>query len=104
VPGTCTMHASSVDLSKTLVALGKAAAPPTSPVFVPTPNHSHVVDDSRVNAGAIRDVHGDALPAGDLIRSYAKLPDQFNTQLPGTTEDRRPASHKTRAYRKCAPL
>jgi hypothetical protein len=53
VPGTCTMHASSVDLSKTLVALGKAPAPPTAPVFVPTPNHSHVVDDSRVNAGAI---------------------------------------------------
>ena len=23
------------------------------PVFVPTPNHSHVVDNSRVNTGAI---------------------------------------------------
>ena len=52
-PGTCTMHASSVDLSKTLVALGKAPAPPTAPVFVPTPNHSHVVDDFRVNTQAI---------------------------------------------------
>jgi hypothetical protein len=51
--GTCTMHASSVDLSKTLVALGKAAGPPAAPVFVPTPNHSHVVDNSRVNTGAI---------------------------------------------------
>lgn len=51
-PGTCTMHASSVDLSKTLQALGKTG-PPTAPVFVPTPNHSHVVDNSRVNAGAI---------------------------------------------------
>ncbi len=49
VPGTCTMHASSVDLSKTLAALGKTG-PPTAPVFVPTPNHSHVVDNSRVNA------------------------------------------------------
>lgn len=53
VPGTCTMHASSVDLSQTLVALGKASGPPASPVFVPTPNHSHVVDNSRVNTGAI---------------------------------------------------
>ncbi|HXU20761.1 MAG TPA: hypothetical protein VN788_09290 [Verrucomicrobiae bacterium] len=54
-PGTCTMHASSVDLSKTLFALGQAGLihppppSPTAPVFVPTPNHSHVVDDSRVN-------------------------------------------------------
>jgi hypothetical protein len=53
VAGTCTMHASSVDLSQTLVALGKVPGPPTGPVFVPTPNHSHVVDNSRVNAGAI---------------------------------------------------
>ncbi len=52
VPGTCTMHASSVDLSKTLQALGKTGAP-TAPVFVPTPNHSHVVDNSRVNTGEI---------------------------------------------------
>jgi hypothetical protein len=52
-PGTCTMHASSVDLSKTLVALGKAPGPPTAPVFVPTPNHSHVVDNDRVNTQPI---------------------------------------------------
>jgi hypothetical protein len=51
--GTCTMHASSVDLSKTLVALGKTPGPPNSPVFVPTPNHSHVVDNSRINTGPI---------------------------------------------------
>jgi hypothetical protein len=49
VPGTCTMHASSVDLSVTLNALGKTGAP-TAPVFVPTPNHDHVIDNSRVNA------------------------------------------------------
>jgi len=48
VPGTCTMHASSVDLSTTLLAFGKT--PPSMPMFVPTPNHSHVVDNSRVNA------------------------------------------------------
>lgn len=50
VPGTCTMHASSVDLSATLAALGKAPNPPTANIFVPTPNHSHVIDNSRVNA------------------------------------------------------
>lgn len=53
VPGTCTMHASSVDLSKTLLALNKIKGPITKPIFVPTPNHSHVVDNSRVNTGAI---------------------------------------------------
>jgi hypothetical protein len=52
VPGTCTMHASSVDLSVTLNALGKTG-PPTAPVFVPTPNHDHVIDNSRVNANPI---------------------------------------------------
>ena len=53
VPGTCTMHASSVDLSVTLAALGKAPNPPTGNIFVPTPNHDHVVDNSRTNTGAI---------------------------------------------------
>src|SRR5215469_14381350 len=53
VPGTCTMHASSVDLSKTLLALKKINGPLTAPVFVPTPNHSHVVDNSRVNTTPI---------------------------------------------------
>ena len=52
VAGTCTMHASSVDLSKTLFALGKTGAP-TMPIFGPTPNHSYVVDNSRVNTQPI---------------------------------------------------
>jgi hypothetical protein len=52
VPGTCTMHASSVDLSELLFAVGKTGSP-TAPVFVPTPNHSHVVDNSRVNTQPI---------------------------------------------------
>ncbi|TBR71670.1 MAG: hypothetical protein EPN72_13285 [Nevskiaceae bacterium] len=43
--GTCTMHASTVDLGKVLVALGKLPAPATN-VFLPTPNHSHVIDGS----------------------------------------------------------
>src|SRR5215472_13735766 len=52
VPGTCTMHASSVDLSVTLHALGKTG-PPTAPVFVPTPNHDHVIDNGFVNVHEI---------------------------------------------------
>jgi hypothetical protein len=52
VPGTCTMHASSVDLSVTLHALGKTG-PPHAPLFLPTPNHSHVVDDDFVNTAPI---------------------------------------------------
>lgn len=52
VPGTCTMHASSVDLSETLAALGKTGAA-SGNIFVPTPNHSHVIDNSRVNATPI---------------------------------------------------
>jgi len=50
VPGTCTMHASSVDLS---VLFAGPNGSPKAPIFVPTPNHSHVVDNSRVNTGAI---------------------------------------------------
>lgn len=50
VPGTCTMHASSVDLS---VLLAKPGTTPAAPLFVPTPNHSHVVDNSRVNTQPI---------------------------------------------------
>lgn len=44
--GTCTMHASSVDLSKVLAALGKIPAA-TSNIFLPTPNHSHVIAGDR---------------------------------------------------------
>ena len=53
VPGTCTMHASSVDLSTLLAALGKIPSPPAGNVFLPTPNHSHVVDNSDVDTPAI---------------------------------------------------
>jgi len=50
MPATCPMHASSVDMSLTLNALGKIGKP-TAPVYVPTPNHSHVTDNAGVNAG-----------------------------------------------------
>jgi len=53
VPGTCTMHASSVDLSVLLAGMPGIPNPPKGPIFVPTPNHDHVVDNSRVNAQPI---------------------------------------------------
>jgi hypothetical protein len=53
IPGTCTMHASSVDLSVTLHALGKTG-PPTMPVFVPTPNHDHVGSTAGTDYGRQR--------------------------------------------------
>jgi hypothetical protein len=53
VPGTCTMHASSVDLSVLLATMGKIRNPPAGNVFLPTPNHDHVVDNSRVNTTPI---------------------------------------------------
>lgn len=52
-PGTCTMHASRIDLAPVLAALGYIANPPTANVFVPTPNHSHVLDDDDINLPAI---------------------------------------------------
>lgn len=51
-PGTCTMHASTVDLGKVLVALGKLPAPAKN-IFLPTPNHSHVIANSRADSRAI---------------------------------------------------
>ena len=52
-PGTCTMHASRVDLAPVLAALGLISNPPTANVFVPTPNHSHVLDDDAIDFSAI---------------------------------------------------
>lgn len=51
-PGTCTMHASRLDLGPALVALG-LLPPPTTNVFLPTPNHSHVVINPDINIKAI---------------------------------------------------
>ena len=53
VPGTCTMHASSVDLSVLLAGSVGVPKPPLFPLFVPTPNHSHVVDDDFINTKPI---------------------------------------------------
>ena len=51
-PGTCTMHASRLDLGPVLVKLGFLPAPATN-VFVPSPNHSHVVLGIDVNLQAV---------------------------------------------------
>jgi hypothetical protein len=51
-PGTCTMHASRLDLGPVLADLGYLP-PPTSNTFLPTPNHSHVVLMQDVNLPAI---------------------------------------------------
>jgi hypothetical protein len=51
-PGTCTMHASRLDLGPVLAALG-IIPPPTSNVFLPTPNHSHVVANKDITTPAI---------------------------------------------------
>jgi hypothetical protein len=48
-PGSCTMHASQVDLAPVLAALGLIMNPPTMNVFVPTPNHSHVLANKNLN-------------------------------------------------------
>jgi len=51
-PGSCTMHASRIDLAPVLAALGYIQNPPTANVFVPSPNHSHVLDDSDIHLPA----------------------------------------------------
>ena len=47
-PGTCTMHASQIDLAPVLAKLGYIPNPPTANVFVPSPNHSHVIPNTTV--------------------------------------------------------
>lgn len=51
-PGTCTMHASRLDLAPVLAAL-KLIPNANSNVFLPTPNHSHVVNDDATITGEI---------------------------------------------------
>jgi hypothetical protein len=50
-PGTCTMHAQRLDLGPALVALGYLP-PPVANVFVPSPNHSHVLASDDINLSA----------------------------------------------------
>ena len=48
-PGTCTTHTSTLDLAPALAALGKIPSPATANIFVPTPNHTHVIDNNLTN-------------------------------------------------------
>ena len=48
-PGTCTTHTSSLDLAPALAALGKIPSPATANIFVPTPNHTHIIDNDLTN-------------------------------------------------------
>jgi hypothetical protein len=47
------MHASRLDLAPVLSELNIIPGPPTANIFVPAPNHSHVVIRPDINIGAI---------------------------------------------------
>jgi len=80
--GTCTMHASRLDLGKLLVAL-KLVPPPAKNIFLPSPNHSHVLLNEDIN---IKPIWWQVIPVlvltpndwpskagGNGITSFAKL-------------------------------
>ena len=48
MPGTCTMHTTRLDLGPALAAIGKI--PPNTNFFVPSPNHSHILDETTESA------------------------------------------------------
>jgi len=73
-PGTCTMHASRLDLAPTLAALGYIPNPPTANVFLPSPNHSHIVINSDINVKAI---WWQVIPV--LVTSQSDWPNQAGT-------------------------
>ena len=70
-PGTCTMHASRIDLAPVLAALGFIPSPPPGNVFLPTPNHSHVVIAADIN---IRAIWWQVIPV--LVTSQSDWPSQ----------------------------
>jgi hypothetical protein len=47
-PGTCTMHTTRLDLGPPLAKMGKVS--PNTTVFVPSPNHSHILDETNKQA------------------------------------------------------
>jgi hypothetical protein len=47
-PGSCTMHGDRVDLFPALAALGKVPATPKHNIFVPLPNHDHLVSNANI--------------------------------------------------------
>jgi hypothetical protein len=68
-PGTCTMHTSRVDLGPVLVKLG-FLPPPATNVFVPSPNHSHIVLEQDIN---IQPIWWQVIPV--LVLDSADWPD-----------------------------
>jgi hypothetical protein len=72
-PGTCTMHASRLDLGKLLVELGYLQ-PPVANVFVPSPNHSHVLLNQDIN---IKPIWWQVIPV--LVLSQNDWPNQAGT-------------------------
>lgn len=73
-PGTCTMHASRLDLAPALAELGYIAYPPTANVFLPTPNHSHVVINQDIN---IKAIWWQVIPV--LVTSQSDWPNEAGT-------------------------
>lgn len=69
-PGTCTMHTSRLDLGKLLVELGYLQ-PPATNIFVPSPNHSHVLINQDINLKAI---WWQVIPV--LVLKQSEWPDQ----------------------------
>ncbi|MGA9529847.1 MAG: hypothetical protein WBS24_17170 [Terriglobales bacterium] len=72
-PGTCTMHASRLDLGKLLVALGYLPGPPSN-VFLPSPNHSHVLLNQDIN---IKPIWWQVIPV--LVLSESDWPNKEGT-------------------------
>jgi hypothetical protein len=50
-PGSCTMHGDKIDLFPVLAKLGKVPAMPKQNIFVPLPDHDHLVDDENIKTG-----------------------------------------------------
>ncbi len=48
-PGSCTMHANRMDIAPLLAKLGYIPFPATSNIFVPLPNHSHVLQSNAIS-------------------------------------------------------
>jgi len=71
--GTCTMHASRLDLGPALVKLG-ILPPPATNVFVPSPNHSHIVLGIDVN---IQPIWWQVIPV--LVLHQADWPSEDGT-------------------------
>lgn len=70
-PGTCTMHTSQVDLGKVLTALGKLPKPAKN-VFLPTPNHSHLITAADAN---VKPIWWEVIPV--LVTKYRDWPSKY---------------------------